>query len=98
MHLGVVGLHGLLYERSTHGLLLGDGAVLVGEEQRLQIDDLFPQLSDLGCQVFIRRAVLLDLVLKIREPLFFPLPTFQCGDPKIDRSVSNQEIIFLTQS
>lgn len=79
-------------------MLLGDGAVLVGEEQRLQIDDLFPELSDLGCQVFIRRAVLLDLVLKIREPLFFPLPTFQCGDPKIDRSVSNQEIIFLTQS
>lgn len=44
IHLRVVRLHGLLHERAVETLLLRDGAIFVRQEERLEVDYLFPEL------------------------------------------------------
>lgn len=56
---GLWWLHVCLVE----ALLLRHGTVLVGEEERFEVDDLLSQLRDLRCQVVVFRAVQLDLLL-----------------------------------
>lgn len=56
-------------------------AILVGEENGLEINNLFAELGD-GClEVVVLGAVELNLALQIGQPLLLALPAFECSDP-----------------
>jgi hypothetical protein len=83
VHLGVEWLDDLGHESPVKSLLLGDRAVLVGEQQCLQVDDFLPQLSDLCSQSIVLTAEHLHLGLQVGQPLLFALTTFECRNTVI---------------
>ena len=68
------------HAHARHALGLGDGAVLVGEEERLQVDNLLAELRHLRAQGIVLAAEYLDFGLQIGQPLLFPLSTFESRD------------------
>lgn len=81
VHLRVlVGLHDGLHVSPLQTLLLGDGTVLVGEQKRLEIDNLLAELRNLRCEGIILTAKHFHLGLQVGKPLLLTLTTFQGGD------------------
>lgn len=75
VHLSVIWLHPG-HVSTLESLLLCHGAVLVCQQQCLQIDNLFSERSNLLCQLVVLRLVEINLVLKVCEPLLLALTTF----------------------
>jgi hypothetical protein len=80
IHLGIEWLDNLGHEGPMESLLLGDWAVLVSEQQRLQVDDFLPQLSNLRCEGIVLAAEHLHLCLQIGQPLLLALTTLERGN------------------
>ena len=69
-------------EEVVHGgavetLCLGYWAVLVGKEQRLEVDNLLAKLSDGGRQSVVLGAKEFDLGLKVGKPLLLTLSALE---------------------
>lgn len=63
-----------------HRRLLCDRAVLVCQEQSLQVHNFFPELSHLTLQSIVLRLIYINFSLQISEPLLLALATFQSGN------------------
>lgn len=78
VHLGVLErLHHRLHVASLEALLLGDGAILVCEQEGLEVDDFFAKLGDLRSQGIVLTTEHFHLGLQVRQPLLLALTTFQ---------------------
>lgn len=77
VHLRVVRLHGLLHESAVEALLLRDGTVFVRQEERLEIDHLFPELGNLGGKSIVLATKHFHFVLEVGEPLLLTLTTLE---------------------
>lgn len=66
---------------SIESLSLCHWAVLVSKQQGLEINNLFPKLSDLGRQCVILLAKQFDLLLEVGQPLLLALATFERSNP-----------------
>ena len=66
---------------AVEALRLRYGAVLVGQKQRLEVDNLFAKLSDGGTEGIVLRAEELNLCLEVGEPLLLTLTTLECSNP-----------------
>ncbi len=64
-----------------NALSVTDRAVFVTHGKRAQVTDLFVELGNLGAEAVILGRVHFDLGLKISQPLFLALATFQGGNP-----------------
>lgn len=58
---------------------LSDGAILVGQQQCLQMNDFVPKCSRLALQMLVVIRQIFHLGLKIRQPLLLALSAFECG-------------------
>lgn len=54
----------------------------MGEQQSLQVDDLFPQLGDLCSERVILTAEHFHLGLQVGKPLLLALTTFKGSDTR----------------
>lgn len=55
-------------------------AVLMCQQQRLEVDNLFPQLSNGGRQRVVLSAEQLDLGLEVSQPLLLSLSALERSD------------------
>lgn len=78
----IVGLGHNLVHGVEMDSLLGNGAVLVCEQHRLQVDNFFPQSLDLTVEVLVLGAEEFDLLLEVLQPLLLALATFESSDPE----------------
>lgn len=62
--------------------MLSDGAVLVGEQQCLQVNHLFAKLTDLRGKGVVLVTINLNFVLKVGKPLLLSLATLEGGNSK----------------
>lgn len=87
IHLRVcVGLHTRRRVSSLKTLLLGDRAVLVCEQESLEIHDFFSELRNLACQSIVFTTEHFDFGLEVGKPLLLTLTTFQSGNTRQVRS------------
>jgi hypothetical protein len=67
----------------VESLLLSNRAILMGQKERLEIDDFFPQGSNLGAQGIVLGREDLNLILEVGKPLLLALSALECGDSVI---------------
>lgn len=72
-----------IHSCTVQPLGLGDRAILVCEEQSLEIDNFFTELRDRGGEGIVLCAKKLDLRLQVGQPLLFSLTAFERSDPAV---------------
>lgn len=71
----------LLHAHTTKALLLRYGAILMGDEDGLEVDNLFSETRNLLAELIILLAEKFNFRLQICKPLLLALSTFQSSNP-----------------
>ena len=83
IRVGIELIRNAVHHHAADTLCLGHGAVLMSQEQGLQVDNLLTQLRYLTAQCVVLAAENLHLGLQVGEPLLLALPAFQCRHPLV---------------
>lgn len=76
-----------IHHQWAESLRLGNGTILVSEQQGFQVDNFFTELGHCGSESIILGSEQLNLGLKVGQPLLLALSTFERRNP-VDQLVS----------